>query len=140
MMSTSDAGKGLNMEEFSFRSKRLPEKETERGVGVSLMCQQSLAALSVLIFTALAQVNDQPAQHLLWPAIWLSVCLLIFNIFFFFFLLLLLLHTSTLHHLYYQVRALSHTVILTAFSITYNSHIHGGHFSCRYESSYDDEL
>lgn len=34
MMSTSDAGKGLNMEEFSFMSKRLPEKETgERGWG-----------------------------------------------------------------------------------------------------------
>lgn len=27
-MSTSDAGRGLNMEEFSFMSKRLPEKET----------------------------------------------------------------------------------------------------------------
>lgn len=33
------------------------------------MCQQCLAALSVLIFTALALVNDQAAKHLLWTAL-----------------------------------------------------------------------
>lgn len=136
MMSNSDAGKELNTDELSFRSKRLPEKETVRGLGVSLMCQQSLAALSVLIFTALAQVNNQPAQHLLWPALWLFVCLLIFNTF----------PVSSVITIWYitqaaspdyQVYALSHTVILIAFSV---SHIHGGHFASIYERSYDDEL
>lgn len=39
MMSTSDVGMGLNMEEFSFMSKRVPKKRNERGIGVSLMCQ-----------------------------------------------------------------------------------------------------
>lgn len=79
MISKSDVGKGLNMEEFSFMSKRLPEKET--GERSYLMCQQSLAVLYVLIFTALAQVNDQPAQHLLWLPSGMFVCLLIFKMF-----------------------------------------------------------
>lgn len=111
MMSNSDAGKELNTDELSFRSKRLPEKETVKGLGVSLMCQQSLAALSVLIFIALAQVNNQPAQHLLWPAFWLFVCLFIFNTYF-----------SVSY--YYMVHTqsciiMTKAVILTAFSVTY---------------------
>lgn len=69
------------------------KQKQERGSGVSLMCQQSLAALSVLIFTVLAQVSDQPAQHLFWPALWLFVCLLMFKMFSFLSFFILLLHT-----------------------------------------------
>lgn len=68
MMSTSDVGMGLNMEEFSFMSKRVPKKRNRREE-LGLVWCVSLAALSVLIFTALALVNDQAAKHLLWTAL-----------------------------------------------------------------------
>lgn len=111
------------------------KRKQERGAGVSLMCQQSLAALSVLIFTALAQVSDQPAQHLFWPALGLLVCLLIFKMFF--------LSLSYYRHLqaatlispdYYHMHALAQC------QEAFQSHIFSTfNVVCRYENSCDHE-
>lgn len=77
MASTSDAGTELNIEEFSNMSKRLPERKRERWDEVSWVCQHFLAALFVLVFIALAQVNGQPPPALAYiHAFFLSIIFL----------------------------------------------------------------
>lgn len=50
MTSTSDAGRGLNMEEFSDMSKRLSERETIKRSWLFGRCHHSMAALCVFLF------------------------------------------------------------------------------------------
>lgn len=69
MMSTSEAGRGLNMDEFSYMSKRLAERETMRGRWGELDAASTPWQLSASsYFTALAADSNRRAQHLLWPA------------------------------------------------------------------------
>lgn len=58
------------MEEFSFRSKRLPRKTTTDGRWGQLGSASSLWQLFVSsCFTTLAFVYNHPAQHLLWSTL-----------------------------------------------------------------------
>lgn len=114
------------------------KRKQERGAGVSLMCQQSLAALSVLIFTALAQVSNQPAQHLFWPAL-SSLCLPpnIQNVLLSFFILLLHTPASCITNISWL---LSHACN-GSMPRSFFNHIFSLQFNvvCRYESSYDND-